>query len=409
MISLKDLLNTTSLSEGVHDPGVLKAVFLAGGPGSGKSTVANDLFGVTSYGFTVGGLKNVNSDRFFEFMLRNRGLSTDLASMSKEDFEKLTVGPSSIRSKAKEAFKTAFGFYLAGRLGLLIDGTGDDSNKIIEQAQNLKDEFGYDVSMVFVNTPLEKAIERNNARPRKLPESLVISSWKEAQKAKAVYKDYFKESFVEAINDKDVAVGEPVDIDPTVHKFAKSFISKPIKNPIGLKWLQSGGKMMEIVNEEKYKIYCDMDGVLVDFPKKWEADFGKNPKLHKKEIGKEEFDDLLDSRPYEWWVNLDPMPSGMGGMQLWKLLSKHDTTILSSPAESEGSRKAKADWLRKHNINAPLILKKSTEKQLYAAPNHILIDDYIRNIEQWRAKGGIGIHHKDNVSTFAELKKLGIV
>jgi len=93
MIKLKNILLESKILEGVNDPGILKAVFLAGGPGSGKSTVAAELFGMTDAGFSVDGLKNVNSDRFFEFMLRQKGLTTDLASMSQDEFLKLTSGP----------------------------------------------------------------------------------------------------------------------------------------------------------------------------------------------------------------------------------------------------------------------------------------------------------------------------
>ena len=31
------------ISEGIHDPGIFKAIVLAGGPGSGKSRVAKEL------------------------------------------------------------------------------------------------------------------------------------------------------------------------------------------------------------------------------------------------------------------------------------------------------------------------------------------------------------------------------
>ena len=41
MIKLVDLLN-----EGVYDPGIFKAVFTGGGPGSGKSFAASELFGI---------------------------------------------------------------------------------------------------------------------------------------------------------------------------------------------------------------------------------------------------------------------------------------------------------------------------------------------------------------------------
>ena len=225
------------MHEGVYDPGILKAVFLAGGPGSGKSTVGNALFGVTKAGFSMEGLKNVNSDKFFEFLLQKGGFSSNLAAASKEDFLKITTGETSPRERAKVMSNKAYASYLVGRLGVLIDGTGDDPNKLITKAEMLKNEFGYDVCMVFVNTPLEKAQERNLGRDRKLPASTVEEIWNAAQAAKKVYEGYFGNAFMEAINDKDSAPGQPISIDPQVDKFARSFMRKPIQNPVGKQWV----------------------------------------------------------------------------------------------------------------------------------------------------------------------------
>ena len=72
MINLKQLL-----IEGVYDKGILKAVFMAGGPGSGKSYVASQLFGIPKkINVSVSGLKTVNSDTEFEALLRKYGFET---------------------------------------------------------------------------------------------------------------------------------------------------------------------------------------------------------------------------------------------------------------------------------------------------------------------------------------------
>ena len=460
MIKLKDILREVEIEEGVNDPNILKAVFLAGGPGSGKSTVAKHLFGMPTPGFTTGGLKNVNSDRFFEFVLKKQGLSTDLASMSPEEFERTTVGPESPRGRAKQAYETAEALYLGGRLGMLIDGTGADVRKIQAYVDKLQNEFGYDTYMVFVSTPMEVALERNNNRERKLPRHIVEDSWKKSQKAKEFYKKMFGNRFIEVINDKSTPKGQPLDIDPQASKAVDKFLAQPINNPIGKKWIQAQMKAKKVsegfaelvVNEvnlkadhlssaeyqkakklkgfdkanwswngdtqlydrvgervEDIKIYCDMDGVLADFVKQWKVYHKQDPIAHKNKIGKNEFDEFLDGAPLEFWVDMDFMPDDKGGKALWDKIKKYDTEILSSPAESEASRKGKQLWLNSKGINIPLNLKKSYKKQEFAAPNHILIDDYKRNIDQWRAAGGIGIHHTTNAKTFAELKKYGIV
>ena len=75
--------------EGVDDPGILKCVFMAGGPGSGKTTAANDLFGIDAKfrsSFSSFGLKVVNSDIAYEKMLRDNGIDPrDIAKIEKED------------------------------------------------------------------------------------------------------------------------------------------------------------------------------------------------------------------------------------------------------------------------------------------------------------------------------------
>ena len=42
---LRKLIREFLLNEGIYDPGVLNAVFMAGGPGSGKSYTAKEIFG----------------------------------------------------------------------------------------------------------------------------------------------------------------------------------------------------------------------------------------------------------------------------------------------------------------------------------------------------------------------------
>lgn len=217
---------------GVYDPNIFKVVFLAGGPGSGKSAIANALFGLKgSYSYT--GLKSVNSDRFFEYLLKEEGLTSDFTKMSKAEFKKITEGEGSVRSRAKKLNIKQFDTWIDGRLGLIIDGTGDNPQKIIGQAKLLKDKFGYEPMMVFVNTTLTKAIERNNKRARKLPEKLVREIWTGAQQAKDAYKGYF-DNFVEIDNSKDV---DRIQLDNKIEKKVAAFLRKPVTNSKAKAWI----------------------------------------------------------------------------------------------------------------------------------------------------------------------------
>ena len=154
------------LQEGVYDPNIFKAFFLAGGPGSGKSYVVRKTTGGT-------GLKSVNSDEAFELLLKRAGLSLK---MPPEEFERKEVQ----RARAKELTKAKQKNYLEGRLGLIIDGTGKDADKILKQKAGLE-ELGYDTYMIFVNTSLDVALKRNAARARRVAEPMVVKSWKDVQ------------------------------------------------------------------------------------------------------------------------------------------------------------------------------------------------------------------------------------
>ena len=152
------------IQEGVYDPNILKAFFLAGGPGSGKSYVVRK---------TTGGLgmKIVNSDVHFERLLKQAGLSQK---MPPEEEKERDVQ----RARAKRITKAQQSTYLEGRLGLIIDGTGKDYDKIAKNKRDLQ-QLGYDCYMVFVNTSLDTALQRNKERDRTVPESIAIKSWNE--------------------------------------------------------------------------------------------------------------------------------------------------------------------------------------------------------------------------------------
>ena len=154
------------LQEGVYDPGIFKAFFLAGGPGSGKTFVTRSAFGGT-------GLKLVNSDAAFERAMKKAGLSLKMPDVE-EYFRNI------VRAKAKITTATQLDTYMQGRLGLVIDATGRDLN-VINTQKRMLDQIGYDSYMIFVNTSLDVALERNKNRPRSIPEYIVTNSWNGVQ------------------------------------------------------------------------------------------------------------------------------------------------------------------------------------------------------------------------------------
>ena len=134
------------IQEGVYDPNIFKAFFLAGGPGSGKSFVVRK---------TTGGLgmKVVNSDTAFEKLLKDADIDLDFRDMSPER----TLERDKIRKRAKEVTAKMQKNFVAGRLGLIIDGTGAEYG-IIETQKKLLQQLGYDTYMIFVNTSLDLSL-----------------------------------------------------------------------------------------------------------------------------------------------------------------------------------------------------------------------------------------------------------
>lgn len=226
------------LTEGVDDPGILKCVFMAGGPGSGKSFTAKEIFGVGKgllQSFSVGGLKLVNSDTAFEKGLKDNGINPkELGRIENEDpelWDKIT-GNNSIRSKAKALTQKQQNFYEDGRLGMIIDGTGDEVSKIKKKKQHAE-ALGYDCYMVFVNTSLEVALERNRNRDRVLSDDLVTDIWKACQNNLGAFQTIFGGNFVIVDN----TIYKP--INKTIQKAVDSFLRKPLYNRIGKKWVQT--------------------------------------------------------------------------------------------------------------------------------------------------------------------------
>jgi len=205
------------LQEGVYDPNILKAFFLAGGPGSGKSYVVKRGTGGL-------GMKIVNSDDVFEKYLKDAGLSLKMPKSEEEPRDKL-------RARAKQVTSARQANYVEGRLGLIIDGTGHDYDKIATQATKLK-QLGYDVHMIFVNTSLDTALKRNAKRPRSVPRSIVTKSWNDVQKNMGKFSQYFRQNFMVVDNNDSEE-----DVMGPVFKQVMSLAKKKVQNKTGQQWI----------------------------------------------------------------------------------------------------------------------------------------------------------------------------
>ena len=116
-------------------------------------------------------------------------------------------------------------------LGLIIDGTGKDYDKITNQARQLE-ALGYDTHMIFVNTSLDVALQRNAERPRKLAEPLVVQSWNDVQKNIGKFNNYFQGNFI-IIDNNDAKE----DVFTQVFKRIKKLANKRIQNKRAQQWI----------------------------------------------------------------------------------------------------------------------------------------------------------------------------
>ena len=211
------------INEGVYDPGIFKAFFLAGGPGSGKTFVTSSAFAGT-------GLKLVNSDIKFERDLRKANLSLK---MPDEEAYFRDI----IRKGAKAFVGKQLDQYLKGRLGMIIDSTARDYS-VIQRQVNLLKAIGYDCYMVFVNTSLDVALERNRTRSRSIPEYIVQKSWKGVQANMGAFQKVFGHSkmlIVDNNKDDKELVTQTLN---TASRFIRSRLRTKPENGIAMSWIK---------------------------------------------------------------------------------------------------------------------------------------------------------------------------
>ena len=220
--------NEDTVEEGVNDPAIFKAVFLAGGPGSGKS------FTVGKTALTSLGFKIVNSDDKFEAALAKAGLEATPDNIYSPQGQAL-------RGRAKELTAKQQELYIKGRLGLVVDGTGKDYSKIKKQALAVKS-LGYDVAMIFVNTDLDTALKRNRERARNLPDDKVKRMWNEVQGNLGKFQSFFGSNFIIVDNSEGSNIEKAT---LSAYKKMSQFSKQSPQNVIAKNWIKSQQEVIE--------------------------------------------------------------------------------------------------------------------------------------------------------------------
>ena len=211
------------LEEGVHDPGIFKIVFTAGGPGSGKSYIA----GRAGLGkFSSFGMKTVNSDIIFEKLLRDAKV---------EPVPEKIFSPKGqeIRGHAKVLTLKRQKGWLKGRLGMVIDGTGKDYKKIKEMSDTFRT-LGYASYMLFVNTSLDVAQQRNERRARTLEPTEVEEMWKAVQQNMGKFQQYFgRQNFILVDNNSPSQ-----DVLSDLFVQMEKIVKEPVTHRAALAWMK---------------------------------------------------------------------------------------------------------------------------------------------------------------------------
>jgi len=208
------------ISEGVNDPAIFKAIFLAGGPGSGKSFI------VGQTALTALGMRVVNSDDAFEHAMNKAGME-----MNPENI--FSVKGQEMRGRAKTLTGKKQELYLKGRLGIVIDGTGREYEKIKNQSVELQ-RLGYDTAMIFVNTDKETALARNRARARSLPDAEVAQMWQAVQNNIGKFNGHFGRNFI-VLDNSDGADWKRGT--QRGYKWAAKFTRQEPTKPVAKKWI----------------------------------------------------------------------------------------------------------------------------------------------------------------------------
>lgn len=200
------------VEEGVNDPHIFKAVFMAGSPGSGKTTIANKLF-------KGSGLRELNVDKFWQYYT---------AKQDPKDYEHYWEK----YSKQNELFKQ-------GRMGLLIDGTAKNPEKMQKVKEELES-LGYETAMIFVNTSLETSLNRtvNRAKQpgpdygREIDPEFVEDAWLKTQKGLGQLQSMFGQRFFIIDNNR----GTP-NIS-YVQKAIDKWLNAPPSSHIAKEWMK---------------------------------------------------------------------------------------------------------------------------------------------------------------------------
>jgi predicted kinase len=411
MIKLFDILQEIT--------GKPKAIFLAGPAGSGKTYTLKQLLPVEKY-------EVINVDDTYEELLKSSGLGTNLKDFGPEELSQAAK----LMGRAQGATKEKYAKALKGLNNVIIDGTGAASKPLFKKKAELE-ALGYETMMLMLYVSPMTSLKRNAERERSLLPQIVLRTWRDTNKNIDLYRQEFGDRFILINNDPEDAnkTFDPAEVKKLYFDTAK-FSGKPktpeeqakskadaeqlnqdiislVKQIPQTDTLDSAKSKIAMLAEgsQQYKVYCDMDGVIVDFEHGYDRLTGRKAPGVNSTYDKTDFWGAITKAGKDFWADLEWMEDGK---QLWSYIKQYNPKLLTAPSREESSRIGKKEWVYKNLPGTPIIFKQAKDKKDLAEPNAILIDDREDNIQQWVDAGGIGIRHTSTASTIKQLQKLGL-
>lgn len=205
------------LNEGIHDPGLFKAIIMLGSPGAGKSYIIDKAIKSPEW-------KIINPDATYERYMKKEGLSVDSRKLS--DYE--MMDSFDIHDEASKLTSKKAVFAIEGRLPIVIDKTGRVVEDVLK-VKNQLEKIGYEVIAVYVKVSEKTALKRNIERKRTADLPYVKDAYKNVVKNIPTFKKAFGNNFLEIDNEKPV---EFTKIWVNINKWMK----KPVTNSKAKEW-----------------------------------------------------------------------------------------------------------------------------------------------------------------------------
>jgi cytidylate kinase len=179
-------MRITEIIEGRFDPYQNRAIFFAGVPGAGKTFIARRLASIFY------GLKQVNPDAAFKYLLRNKNLSLK---MPPEEETPREIE----RQRSKQIVGKQQQMYQQENLGMLIDTTGRSLTRVMDTKEELEAQ-GYETAMIYVDADIETSVKRNRARERSIPEKVLMQNFGAVKANVPRFRELFGDRFFEIDN-----------------------------------------------------------------------------------------------------------------------------------------------------------------------------------------------------------------